>query len=95
MKCLIAVTPNGGACFISDMFVGSIDDVAIIEQSGFLPLFFKPWHSRHILLVQNNKIFVKSEQHTTSLTTTIYTIKYILKIISRILPYLPWFLPAN
>ena len=34
MKCLIAVTPNGGACSISDIFEGSIDDVAIIEQLG-------------------------------------------------------------
>ena len=30
MKCLIAVTPDGGACFISDIFEGSIDDVAIL-----------------------------------------------------------------
>ena len=26
-KCLIAVTPNGGACFVSDLFEGDIDDV--------------------------------------------------------------------
>ena len=28
-KCLIAVTPNGGACFVSDLFEGDIDDVQI------------------------------------------------------------------
>lgn len=36
MKCLIAITPNGGACFISDLFEGSISDVDIFEQSGIL-----------------------------------------------------------
>ena len=29
MKCLIAVKPNGAACFISDLFEGSISDVYI------------------------------------------------------------------
>ena len=33
-KCLIAVTPNGGACFVSDLFEGDIDDVAIFKESG-------------------------------------------------------------
>ena len=28
-KCLIAVTPTGGACFVSDLFEGDIDDVQI------------------------------------------------------------------
>ena len=36
MKCLIAVNPHGGACFISDMYEGSISDVAIFEDCGFL-----------------------------------------------------------
>ena len=36
MKCLIAITPTGGACFISDLFEGSIDDVSIFERSGIL-----------------------------------------------------------
>ena len=36
MKCLIAVTPTGGACFVSDLFEGSIDDVRIFGESGIL-----------------------------------------------------------
>ncbi|XP_048576644.1 uncharacterized protein LOC125559010 [Nematostella vectensis] len=36
MKCLIAVTPNGSACFVSDLFEGSIDDVSIFRESGIL-----------------------------------------------------------
>ena len=32
-KCLIAVTPNGGACFVSDLFEGDIGDVAIFKES--------------------------------------------------------------
>ena len=36
MKCLIAITPSGGTCFMSDLFEGSIDDVKISEQSGIL-----------------------------------------------------------
>lgn len=35
-KCLFAVTPNGGACFVSDLFEGDIDDVAIFTESGIL-----------------------------------------------------------
>lgn len=30
-KCLIAVTPDGGACFLSDLFEGDIDDVQIFK----------------------------------------------------------------
>ena len=36
LKALIAVIPNGSACFISPLYEGSIDDVAITEKSGFL-----------------------------------------------------------
>ena len=36
LKALIAVAPNGAACFISDMYEGSIDDVEITKKSGFL-----------------------------------------------------------
>ena len=36
MKCLIAVNPNGAACFISDLFEGSISDVDIFDQCGIL-----------------------------------------------------------
>jgi len=35
-KCPIAVTPNGGACFVSDLFEGDISDVEIFEESGIL-----------------------------------------------------------
>ena len=35
-KCLIAVTPNGGSCFVSDIYEGDIPDVQIFEQSGIL-----------------------------------------------------------
>ena len=43
MKCLIAVTP-GGACFVSDLYEGSIDDVRIFQESGILD-FIKPGDS--------------------------------------------------
>ena len=36
MKCLIAVNPNGAACFVSDLFEGSFSDVRIFEQCGIL-----------------------------------------------------------
>ena len=36
MKCLIAVNPNGAACFISDLYEGSIDDVTLSSQCGIL-----------------------------------------------------------
>lgn len=35
-KCLIAVTPNGGACFVSDLFEGDINDVKIFSKCGIL-----------------------------------------------------------
>ena len=35
-KCLIAVTPSGGTCFVSDLFEGDIDDVHILKESGLL-----------------------------------------------------------
>ena len=36
MKCLSAVNPNGGACFVSDLFDGSITEVDIFEKCGIL-----------------------------------------------------------
>ena len=36
MKCLIAVNPNGAACFILDLYEGSIDDVTLFSQCGIL-----------------------------------------------------------
>lgn len=35
-KSMIACTPNGGACFVSDLFEGDISDVQIFEESGIL-----------------------------------------------------------
>ena len=35
-KCLIAVTPNGGACFVSDLFEGDIDDMKLFQESGIM-----------------------------------------------------------
>eukprot|EP00795_Rhopilema_esculentum_P005641 gene5641-10866_t len=35
-KALIAVTPNGSACFVSDFYEGSLDDVAITQRCGIL-----------------------------------------------------------
>ena len=35
-KCLIAVTLNGGACFVSNFFEGDIDDVQIFKESGLV-----------------------------------------------------------
>lgn len=40
-KCLIAVTPNGGACFVSDLFEGDIDDVQIFKECG-ITRYLKP-----------------------------------------------------
>ena len=36
MKCLIAFNPNGAACFISDLYGGSIDDVTLFSQCSIL-----------------------------------------------------------
>ena len=36
MKCLIAVNPNGEACFISDLYEGRIDDFTLFSQCGIL-----------------------------------------------------------
>lgn len=35
-KCLIAVTPNGGACFVSDLFEGDTDDVQMFKENGLM-----------------------------------------------------------
>ena len=35
-KCLIAVTPNGGACFVSYLFKGEIDDVQSFQECGIM-----------------------------------------------------------
>lgn len=35
-KFLVACTPNGGICFISELYVGSMSDVELTKQCGFL-----------------------------------------------------------
>ena len=40
MKCLIAVNPNGAACFVSDLFEGSTSDVDLFEQCGIFGEFY-------------------------------------------------------
>ncbi|KAK3085080.1 hypothetical protein FSP39_003199 [Pinctada imbricata] len=35
-KSLVAITPTGSFCFVSDLFTGSISDKRIVEESGFL-----------------------------------------------------------
>ena len=68
MKCLIAVKPNGAACFISDLSEGSISDVYIyiFDQCGILQQI-KPGDSlrvdkgftiQHILLTKQTTIFI-------------------------------------
>ncbi|XP_057292562.1 uncharacterized protein LOC130621275 [Hydractinia symbiolongicarpus] len=36
MKCLIAVNLNGAACFVSDLYEGSVDDVRIFKTCGLM-----------------------------------------------------------
>ena len=33
---MIAVTPNGGTCFVSDLFEDDIDDMKIFQESGIM-----------------------------------------------------------
>lgn len=35
-KSLIAVTPNGAACFVSELYEGDIDDIEIFRDSGII-----------------------------------------------------------
>lgn len=35
-KCLVAITPTGSFCFVSDLYTGSISDKKIVQDSGFL-----------------------------------------------------------
>ena len=65
MKCLIAVTPTDGACFVSDLFEGITDDVRIFEESGILNyinpsdsiLVDKGFTVQELLLPKEAKIF--------------------------------------
>ena len=36
VKFLVACTPNGGICYISPVYIGSISDVELTRRSGFL-----------------------------------------------------------
>ena len=38
VKFLVACTPNGGICYISPVYVGSISDVELTRRSGFLKI---------------------------------------------------------
>ena len=66
MKCLIALNPNGAACFISDLFEGSINDVDIFDQCGILQqinpgdalLADKGFTKQHFLLTKQATIFI-------------------------------------
>ena len=65
-KCLIAVNPNGGACFISDLYEGSVDDVEMFGTCGIMDhldpgdslLVDKGFKVQHLLLVQKGKVFI-------------------------------------
>ena len=66
MKCLIAVNPNGAASFVSDLYEGSIGDVAIFEQCGIMKhinpqdafLVDKGFTIQHLLLSKQATIFI-------------------------------------
>ena len=66
MKCLFAVNPNGAACFISDLFDGSIRDVNMFDQCEILQhinpgdalLVDKGFTIQHLLLTKQATIFI-------------------------------------
>ena len=66
IKCLIVVNPNGAACFISDLFEGSISDVDIFDQCGILQqinpgdalLVDKGLTIQHLLVTKQTTIFI-------------------------------------
>ena len=66
MKCLIAITPSGGTCFISDLFEGSADDVKIFAESGILEhinpgdsvMVDKGFNVQELLLTKQATIFI-------------------------------------
>lgn len=57
MICLIAVNPNGAACFISDLFEGSIDDYSILNHSDSF-LVDKGYNIEYILLSKQSTILI-------------------------------------
>ena len=66
MKCLIAVNPNGAACFVSDLYEGSITDVEIFKQCGIMNhinpndafLVDKGFTIQHLLLSKQATTFI-------------------------------------
>ena len=38
LKALVAITPSGAVCFVSDLFSGNISDKRLVAESGFLKL---------------------------------------------------------
>ena len=65
MKCLIAVNPNGAACFVSDLVEGSISDVEIFQQCGIMQhinpndsfLVDKQFTIQHFVIQTSNYIY--------------------------------------
>ena len=66
MKCLILVTPHGAAGFVSDLYEGAIDDVAIFKQCGIMDIIEKGdeflvdrgFTVQHLLLKKGASIFI-------------------------------------
>ena len=66
MKCLIAVNPHGAACFVSDMYEGSISDETLFEDCGFLEhvtpgdtfMVDKGFNVKEMLLSKQATIFI-------------------------------------
>ena len=66
MKCLIAVNPNGAACFICGLFEGSIDNVTIFSQCGIMNyincgdyfLVDKGFIIKGLLLAWQSRVFI-------------------------------------
>ena len=66
MKCLIAVNPNGAACFISDLLEGSIDDVTLFNQCGLMNYIYcgnsllvdKGFTIQDLVLAQQARVFI-------------------------------------
>ena len=68
MECLIVVNLNGAACFISDLFEGSIDDVKLFNQCGIMNyincrdclLVDKEFTIQDLVLARQARVFIPS-----------------------------------
>lgn len=66
MKCLIAANLNGAACFVSDLFEGSVTDIDIFERSKMMEhinindafLVDKGFTIQHLLLSKQATIYI-------------------------------------